>query len=591
MSTNGSVPFGSTWRKPASLPSYSRQFANGWTHGPHIADSFFIPSYLRNSRYIIKLERAHKERVANQREPQSSHSSNAPSLSTSASNVNLHRIPSSYRGITYDVIERTPSQDEEGLTPLPSRWNENDKYVNLDILQDGSEMRYNGPNNKLEHEAAAARTDHSISPQCGIYYYEVTIMSKTKDGMIAVGVSGQKASLERLPGWETDSWAYHGDDGKAFGGESTGKNYGPTFSTNNVIGCGVNFSTGCIFFTKDGNFLGNAFRELKDLKVFPSVGMKKHAGAHIAANFGQSPFVFNINEMVAEEQRKIEMAINRTNTSSLHPLVDEDKFIQDLVAQFLAHDGYVETARAFAKDRRAQNTALTHINQEASQDVEVEDDIDAINRQRVRVAIMEGDIDKALKLTNAFYPHVLEESPQIVFRLKCRKFVELIRRYSDLQYKTSGKMGKASNRANGVSDVFEQDMELDDQTDSAAWDGMDTDDTDHLRMALLQEAMAYGQILQREYRDERREFKKALEDIFSLMAYDDAKASLHGHLLDSSGRVPVAEELNSAILVSLGKASSAALERVYQQCEALVDEISEDGGAGAFVNVENNFLG
>ena len=82
-----------------------------------------------------------------------------------------------------------------------------------------------------------------------------------------------------------------------------------------------------------------------------------------------------------EEQRKIEMAINRTNTSSLHPLVDEDKFIQDLVAQFLAHDGYVETARAFAKDRRAQNTALTHINQEASQDVEVEDDIDAINRQ------------------------------------------------------------------------------------------------------------------------------------------------------------------------------------------------------------------
>ncbi|KKY22817.1 putative ran-binding protein [Phaeomoniella chlamydospora] len=416
-------------------------------------------------------------------------------------------------------------------------------------------------------------------------------MSKTKDGMIAVGVSGQKASLERLPGWETDSWAYHGDDGKAFGGESTGKNYGPTFSTNNVIGCGVNFSTGCIFFTKDGNFLGNAFRELKDLKVFPSVGMKKHAGAHIAANFGQSPFVFNINEMVAEEQRKIEMAINRTNTSSLHPLVDEDKFIQDLVAQFLAHDGYVETARAFAKDRRAQNTALTHINQEASQDVEVEDDIDAINRQRVRVAIMEGDIDKALKLTNAFYPHVLEESPQIVFRLKCRKFVELIRRYSDLQYKTSGKMGKASNRANGVSDVFEQDMELDDQTDSAAWDGMDTDDTDHLRMALLQEAMAYGQILQREYRDERREFKKALEDIFSLMAYDDAKASLHGHLLDSSGRVPVAEELNSAILVSLGKASSAALERVYQQCEALVDEISEDGGAGAFVNVENNFLG
>lgn len=95
-----------------------------------------------------------------------------------------------------------------------------------------------------------------------------------------------------------------------------------------------------------------------------------------------------------------------------------------------------------------------------------------------------------------------------------------------------------------MSDVFEQDMELDEQSDGPVWEKMDTDDAN----TLLQEAMEYGQILQREYRDERREYKKALEDIFSLMAYDDAKSSMYGHLLESSGRVPVAEELNSAIL-------------------------------------------
>ena len=74
--------------------------------------------------------------------------------------------------------------------------------------------------------------------------------------MIGVGFSGAKASLEKLPGWEPGSWAYHGDDGKAFGGDSPGKSYGPKFTTGDVIGCGVNFKSGSAFFTKNGNFLG-----------------------------------------------------------------------------------------------------------------------------------------------------------------------------------------------------------------------------------------------------------------------------------------------------------------------------------------------
>lgn len=45
-----------------------------------------------------------------------------------------------------------------------------------------------------------------------------------------------------------------------------------------------------------------------------------------------------------------------------------------------------------------------------------------------------------------------------------------------------------------------------------------------------------------------------------------------------------------SLLVSLGKSSSAALERLYQQTEALVNEISEEGGAGAFVNINDDFL-
>jgi hypothetical protein len=42
--------------------------------------------------------------------------------------------------------------------------------------------------------------------------------------------------------------------------------------------------------------------------------------------------------------------------------------------------------------------------------------------------------------------------------------------------------------------------------------------------------------------------------------------------------------------VSLGKSSSAALERLCQQTEVLVDQLAEDGGAGAFINVRSDFL-
>lgn len=62
--------------------------------------------------------------------------------------------------------------------------------------------------------------------------------------------------LNRLPGWETDSWAYHGDDGYSFSQTASGKNYGPKFGFGDVIGCGINYRTGTAFFTKNGVHLG-----------------------------------------------------------------------------------------------------------------------------------------------------------------------------------------------------------------------------------------------------------------------------------------------------------------------------------------------
>jgi len=218
---------------------------------------FFIPSYLRDSKYMEKLEETHKAKLAAQRDEPPARSSNPGSLSTSSSSVSLHKMAPSHRGMTYEIIERQPEVEEDGLAQLPSKWAEIDKHAVLEIAPDGLDVKYVGPSKVSDHEAAATRTDHPMPPQCGIYYYEVNIISsKGKEGMIAVGFAGATSSLEKLPGWEPESWAYHGDDGKSFCCQLQGKSYGPTFTSGDIVGCGVNFMTGCAFFTKNGVFQG-----------------------------------------------------------------------------------------------------------------------------------------------------------------------------------------------------------------------------------------------------------------------------------------------------------------------------------------------
>lgn len=192
--------------------------------------------------------------------------------------------------------------------------------------------------------------------------------------------------------------------------------------------------------------------------------------------------------------------------------------------------------------------------------------------------------------------------------------MEMIRQFTETVHEPPTRNGHDET----MVDVFAQDMEIDDSTNSATdWEKMDVEDEyggvgvgtgGPVKSAL--DAVEYGRQLGKEFRsDTRPEIRKALEEAFSLLAYTDPKNSVLAHLLDEKGRVSVAEELNSAILgkvaltrhleakiidrsfiVSLGKSSVAALERLVQQSTVLIHEISEDGGPGAFVNLRNDYL-
>lgn len=47
--------------------------------------------------------------------------------------------------------------------------------------------------------------------------------------------------------------------------------------------------------------VGTAFKDLpvsKSIAFYPSIGMKRHNGMHVRVNFGQQPFMYDIDGMV-----------------------------------------------------------------------------------------------------------------------------------------------------------------------------------------------------------------------------------------------------------------------------------------------------
>lgn len=72
---------------------------------------------------------------------------------------------------------------------------------------------------------------------------------------IAIGFASKEASLARPPGWEPDSWGYHGDDGHCFAAQNVGKRYDKPFGSGDVVGCLINFRLGHALFTRNGQEL------------------------------------------------------------------------------------------------------------------------------------------------------------------------------------------------------------------------------------------------------------------------------------------------------------------------------------------------
>ncbi|XP_078365279.1 ran-binding protein 9-like isoform X1 [Oculina patagonica] len=510
---------------------------------------------------------------------------------------------------------------DESETPLPRSWSPKDKFTFIGLSQDNLRVHYKGVG-KTHKDAASVRATHCIPAACGIYYFEVRIVSKGRDGYMGIGLSAQGVNMNRLPGWEKNSYGYHGDDGHSFCSSGTGKPYGPTFTTGDVIGCGVNLIDNTCFYTKNGVNLGIAFTDLPP-NLYPTVGLQTPREM-VDANFGKQPFVYDIEEVMKEVHARTR------HTIQTFPFTDKEGLwqttLQKIVSTYLVHHGYCATAEAFAK-----STGQSFTEELAS----------IKNRQRIQKLVLAGRIGEAIETTQTLYPGLLERNPNLLFLLKCRQFVEMVSGCdSDVRpaahsprsspnvspshsYSATsvGSVGSSSSSAtngfvtNGtcIDNGFEPDnmpMEVEDFEESSNHGVLNgtakMDESDHSaspsresrqtcchNRTVLEKILTFGRELQNMSVQLRREHgknetnKKTLQEAFSLLAYTDPWSSPVGYLLDPVQREPICSSLNSAILDSHHLPRKPPLDLVLGQAQECLKLMSKIGlGACAFASVE-----
>jgi len=140
--------------------------------------------------------------------------------------------------------------------------------------------------------------------QKGIYY-EITVKFMDSDATVALGSACRPYPMWRLPGWNRLSAGLHLDDMRKFfedpngGRDYTGADgYLQNLQPGDTFGFGYEFTTGNIFFSRNGGRLPNAFigvylppgPDLPCYDVFAAVGVSGHT--EVQVNFGQKLFMW-----------------------------------------------------------------------------------------------------------------------------------------------------------------------------------------------------------------------------------------------------------------------------------------------------------
>lgn len=170
-----------------------------------------------------------------------------------------------------------------------------------------------------------------------------------------------------------------------------------------------------------------------------------------------------------------------------------------VILKYLSHFGYAES---LARMKQSLNLP---IDAKELEQIKI--------RRNIMDFIKEGKIEEALNSIISAFPHVQNNSDwkEVLFKLHCQQFIELIRRKQDAECLTfaSEQLG------------------------------------------------SYG--------TEDSKYRETLEDVVALLAYEHPETSPVGFLMSQQHRDGVAQLVNSAILISLGQQPTCELERLLKQ--------------------------
>ncbi|WWC57747.1 uncharacterized protein I303_100281 [Kwoniella dejecticola CBS 10117] len=173
---------------------------------------------------------------------------------------------------------------------------------------------------RLDDDATSLHTTIPIPIECGVHYYEVEVIDKGEEGFMSVGWMKKGTNLRRLVGWDKGSWGWHGDDGRSFEGQGRGERFSETWTTGDVVGCGIDFTTGRAFFTKNGKMMGHRFSKMAT-GLHPAIGLRS-VGESLSVNF-DGPFKYDIASYVESTKNGIWAIVKNTEVEEIPRLVDQ----------------------------------------------------------------------------------------------------------------------------------------------------------------------------------------------------------------------------------------------------------------------------
>ncbi|KAJ8431463.1 hypothetical protein Cgig2_014956 [Carnegiea gigantea] len=216
--------------------------------------------------------------------------------------------------------------------------------------------------------------------------------------------------------WEQNSYGYHGDDGLLYRGQGKGEPFGPTFTTGDIVGGGINYASQEVFFTKNGVVVGTVYKDVKG-PLFPTIAVHSQ-NEEVTVNFGKEPFLFDIKAYEAQERFKQQSMIEKISLPQ--------NVSYGVVRSYLLHYGYEDTLNVFDM---ANNNSVPPITLPQENGFVEQDSTYALNqRKTLRQLIRSGQIDAAFGKLHEWYPQIVQDDQSpTCFLLHCQKFIELIR--------------------------------------------------------------------------------------------------------------------------------------------------------------------